>query len=31
MKTLHYLEPGGSEYLVEGEVREVEQALHLRN
>lgn len=29
MKTLHYLQPGGQEYLVEGEVREVEQALHL--
>jgi threonine synthase len=29
MKTLHFLEPGGAEYLVEGEVREVEQALQL--
>lgn len=29
MKTLHYLEPGGAEFLVEGQVSEVEEALHL--
>ena len=29
MKTLHYLQPGGAEYVVEGhDVSEVEQALH---
>jgi threonine synthase len=28
MKTLHYLQPGGAEYLVEGDVSEVERALH---
>lgn len=28
MKTLHYLQPGGAEYLVEGAVSEVEKALH---
>jgi threonine synthase len=27
MKTLHYLEPGGAEYEVEGDVAEVEAAL----
>lgn len=28
LKTLHYLEPGGAEYVVEGDVSEVERLLH---
>jgi threonine synthase len=30
MKTLHYLDPGKNEHVVQGDISEVEQALHLK-